>query len=93
MNVRTFFSTLILLFTFALVAWAHDETIDLSEQGFTNGQLVEEVSGTGCKVEFARGANDRGVLPRYYDNGTAVRVYFGNTMTNQSHLRFGRRSQ
>lgn len=64
-----------------MVAWAQDETIDLSNQGFTNGQLVEEVSGTGCKVEFARGANDRGVLPRYYDNGTAVRVYFGNTMT------------
>ena len=81
MNVRTFFSTLILPFTFALAAWAQDETIDLSEQGFTNGQLVEEVSGTGCKVEFALGANDRGVLPRYYDNGTAVRVYFGNTMT------------
>ena len=81
MNVRTFFSSLILLFTFALAAWAQDETIDLSNQGFTNGQLVEEVSGTGCKVEFARGSNDRGVLPRYYDNGTAVRVYFGNTMT------------
>ena len=81
MNVRTIFSTLILPFTFALAAWAQDETIDLSEHGFTNGQLVEEVSGTGCKVEFARGANDRGVLPRYYDNGTAVRVYFGNTMT------------
>ncbi len=81
MNVRTIFSSLILLFTFALAAWAQDETIDLSNQGFTNGQLVEEVSGTGCKVEFARGANDRGVLPRYYDNGTAVRVYFGNTMT------------
>ena len=81
MNVRTILSSIILLFTFALAAWAQDETIDLSEQGFTNGQLVEEVSGTGCKVEFARGANDRGVLPRYYDNGTAVRVYFGNTMT------------
>jgi len=81
MNVRTIFSSLILLFTFALAAWAQDETIDLSNQGFTNGQLVEEVLGTGCKVEFARGANDRGVLPRYYDNGTAVRVYFGNTMT------------
>lgn len=81
MNVRSFFSSLILLFTFALAAWAQDETIDLSEQGFTNGQLVEVVSGTGCKVEFARGSNDRGVLPRYYDNGTAVRVYFGNTMT------------
>ena len=81
MNLRTFFLSIILLFTFALAAWAQDETIDLSNQGFTNGQLVEEVSGTGCKVEFARGANDRGVLPTYYDNGTAVRVYFGNTMT------------
>lgn len=81
MNSRTIFFSVILLFTFTMVAWAQDETIDLSNQGFTNGQLVEEVSGTGCKVEFARGANDRGVLPRYYDNGTAVRVYFGNTMT------------
>jgi len=84
MNVRTILSSIILLFTFALAAWAQDETIDLSEQGFTNGQLVEEVSGTGCKVEFARGANDRGVLPRYYDNGTAVRVYFGNTVSVSS---------
>ena len=81
MNARKVISYLILLLTSALQAWAQDETIDLSNQGFTNGQLVEEVSGIGCKVEFARGANDRGVLPRYYDNGTAVRVYFGNTMT------------
>ena len=81
MNVRTVFLFFILLLTSTLQAWGQDETIDLSKQGFTNGQLVDEVSGAGCMVVFDRGANDRGVLPTYYDNGESVRVYFGNTMT------------
>ncbi len=81
MNLRTIFSSLILLFTFALAAWAQDETIDFSEQGFTNAETVYEVSGGGCRVTFNIGENTHGAYPKYYDNGEAVRLYVNNTMT------------
>ena len=81
MNVRTIFSSLILLFTLALAAWAQDETIDFSEQGFTNAETVYEVSGGGCRVTFNIGENTHGAYPKYYDNGEAVRLYVNNTMT------------
>lgn len=81
MNIRTIFSSLILLFTFALAAWAQDVTIDLSNQGFVNAETVYEVSGGGCRVTFDIGENKHGAYPKYYDNGEAVRLYVNNTMT------------
>ena len=61
--------------------WAQTESIDFTAQGFANSDLVETVAGVGCTVDFALGSNTYNVYPRYYDNGTAVRVYGGNTFT------------
>ena len=69
----------LLCFTQAL--WAQDETIDLTAQGFTNAQSVTNVSGTNCTVTFGLGTNTHNAVPKYYDNGAAVRVYANNTIT------------
>jgi hypothetical protein len=81
MKCNVFF-ILVLLFAFSPCALkAQTETIDLTAQGFGNGDLVETVAGVGCTVGFDLGSNARSVYPRYYDNGMAVRVYSGNTIT------------
>ena len=69
--------------TIALSATASavlDETIVFSEQGFENGEDVESVIGANCTATFDEGSNNRNA-PKYYDNGDAVRLYGGNTMT------------
>ena len=60
------------------------ETIVMSEQGFSNQQSVTSVSGTSATIAFAQsnGSNP----PKYYDSGTAVRVYPSNTITISSEL-------
>ena len=58
-------------------AWAGEETIDFSDQGYTNGQLVSSTAGTVVTATFT----DGGTATAYYDTGTAVRVYNGGTMT------------
>ena|GEM_PF-1680341 len=58
-------------------AWAGEETIDFSDQGYTNGQLVSSTAGTVVTATFT----DGGTATAYYDTGSAVRVYNGGTMT------------
>ena len=50
--------------------------IDLTNQGYTNGQEVTSVSENPIDVEFNKGSNSN--APKYYTTGTAVRVYGGN---------------
>ena len=57
-----------------------DETIDFTKQGYSNGDAVENVVGTNSTITFDKGTNKTNA-PKYYDTGTAVRVYGGNTMT------------
>ena len=78
---RRFIFTLVLLLTALQVMLAQDEIIDLSAQGYGEGEAVKTFNGTNCTITFAKGDNDRGVVPKYYNNGAAVRVYFGNTIT------------
>ena len=54
-------------------------TIDFSKQGLTNGQEVESVTDNGVTVSFDKGTNNN--APKYYDSGTAVRMYGSNSMT------------
>ena len=54
-------------------------TIDFSQQGYTNGQEVSSVTENGVTVSFDKGTN--GNAPKYYDSGSAVRMYGSNTMT------------
>ena len=63
-------------------AWAADETITFSEQGYDNGEVVETVSGTDFSIAFDKGSNSN--APKYYTSGTAIRAYGGNTMTVSS---------
>ena len=58
------------------------ETLIMSEQGFTSGQAAAEATGTNCTVTFAQNNGSNG--PKYYDTGSAVRVYPSNTITVSS---------
>ncbi len=54
--------------------------IDLSARGYTNAQeITNVVIDTNVTAEFDKGTNSN--APKYYDSGTAVRVYGGGTFT------------
>ena len=55
-------------------------TIDLSQNGYSNGQEVTEVKQGDVTLLFGKGTAGSNV-PKYYNTGTAVRCYSGNTMT------------
>lgn len=63
-------------------AWAGEETIDFSAQGYENGDEVEAVEATNFAVTFDKGTNSN--APKYYNTGTAIRTYGGNTFTVSS---------
>ena len=73
-----FFFTLMLLFVGIGFALAQDETFDLTT-GYSNGDAVTEVKGTNVTLTFAKGSNNT-YAPAWYTEGTAVRLYGGNTM-------------
>jgi endonuclease I len=55
-------------------------TIDLTQNGYSNGQEVTEVKQGDVTLLFGKGTAGSNV-PKYYNTGTAVRCYSGNTMT------------
>ncbi|MBQ8060321.1 MAG: hypothetical protein IJ205_00045 [Bacteroidales bacterium] len=55
------------------------ETIDFSAQGYENAQDVASFAGKNVTVTFDKGSNKNG--PKYYNTGTAVRVYGDNSFT------------
>lgn len=62
-------------------AFECEETITFSEQGFTNQEDIEEFEFVnGAVATFSKGTNNSNG-PKYYDNGTAIRCYGGNTIT------------
>ena len=63
-----------------------EETIDFTAQGYANEAAVTSVSGSNCTVTFSNGSN-KSNAPKYYTNGTAIRLYSGNTMTIASETR------
>ena len=63
-------------------AWAADETIDFTAQGYTNQQTISSYTGTNCTITFEKGSNSN--APKYYTAGTAIRAYGGNTITISS---------
>lgn len=70
------------LLCFALGISAEEVTIDFTQKGFTNVQEVATVEQDGITVKFDKGSNSN--TPKYYNTGTAVRVYGGGTMTVSS---------
>ena len=54
--------------------------LTMSEMGYENSAEVPSITfSNGVTVTFAKGTNSNGV--KYYNTGTAIRVYGGNTMT------------
>ena len=73
-----------LLMMFALlgmVANAAEVTFVFSEMGFANQQEITTITSNDGSVvlTFDKGSNNN--TPKYYDNGTSIRVYGGSTMT------------
>lgn len=56
------------------------ESIDFSAQGYTNGAEITSLTVGEVTVTFGKGTAGSNV-PKYYNTGTAVRCYPGNTMT------------
>ena len=53
---------------------------DFSAQGFENATAIEGITlSDGTTLTFAGGTNSN--VPKYYNSGTAVRLYPGNSMT------------
>ena len=59
-------------------AWA-EETVDFTAQGYENSAEVAEYKGTNVTITFAgNGASNN---PKWYNSGTAIRMYAKNSMT------------
>ncbi len=72
------------LLTLALLtmsAWAGEVVIDFSQQGYANAQDFDgkTVEFDGVSLTFSKGTGS--TTPKYYDSGTNMRIYAGNTMT------------
>jgi len=63
-------------------AWADEESVDFTKQGYSNQQAIESYTGTNFSIAFDKGTNSN--APKYYTSGTAIRCYGGNTMTVSS---------
>ena len=72
--------TFLLCFTMGISAG--EVTIDFSAKGYANGEAVSSVEQDGITVLFDKGSNSN--APKYYNTGTAMRVYGGGTMTVSS---------
>ena len=55
------------------------ETITFSELNYNNSEQVSEVEGSYVTLTFSNGTGS--TKPKYYNTGTAVRLYGGNTLT------------
>lgn len=58
---------------------ADPDWIDFTVQGYTNAEDVTTVTGANGSVTFAKG--DGTNAPKWYDSGSAVRIYTNNTVT------------
>lgn len=56
--------------------------IDLTQQGYSNQEEVSSVSKNPIKIAFDKGTNSN--TPKYFNTGTAVRVYGGGYFTVSS---------
>lgn len=80
--MKKFFS-LVAAVLFAGSMFAATESVDFTDQGYTNQQAVASYEGTAFSVTFDKGSNSN--APKYFTNGTALRCYGGNTITVSSN--------
>ena len=55
--------------------------IDFTTKGYSNAEDMTSVVGYNGTVSFDEGSNSNGNSPKWYDSGSAVRIYSGNTIT------------
>ena len=70
--IKNLFTAIISILA-ATTMWAQDEIVDFTLQNLTNAESVASIEGTGCTVGFTNA--------KWYDNGSAIRVYNGGSMT------------
>jgi len=58
-------------------AFAQEESVTFSEQGYTNGEKVSSYQGTNLSIAFADGST----ATAYYNTGTGIRLYGGGSAT------------
>ena len=58
-------------------------TVDFTAQGYTNAEVFEELTIGDIKITADKGTNS--TTPKYYNTGTAIRLYGSNTMTVKSN--------
>ena len=63
-----------------------DETIVFAELGYENAEELTTVKGNDVTLTFDKGNNKQN-NPKYYDKGTAARIYTGNTLTINGNSR------
>ena len=78
MKKLRYFCTLLLMVVVS-VAWADEETLNFSAQGYANQQEISTVEAENFSVTFNKGTNNN--TPKYYTSGTAIRAYGGNYFT------------
>lgn len=54
-------------------------TLDFTAQGYSNGDAISNLKVSGVTAAFDKGSNSN--APTYYDSGSAIRAYGGNTIT------------
>ncbi len=59
-----------------------EESVDFSQQGYTNEQTMSSYTGNDFEIAFNKGTNNN--APKYYSNGTAIRIYGGGYFTISS---------
>lgn len=58
----------------------YESSVVFAELGYENAQeVIDVVVDENVSITFAKGSNSN--APKYYDNGTAIRAYGGNTFT------------
>ena len=82
-NLIIMIKKLFTLFTLILLAiplaWGDDQTITMSAQGWDNQEEVTSVTVGVVTITCAK--NNGSYSPAYYNTGTGLRLYAGNTMT------------
>lgn len=83
LSLKAFFTICLLCLVGGVNVMAQDtETVDFTKQGYKSGDAVAAYTGTDFQITFSKGSYSS--LPKYYDKGTAIRFYGGNTITLSS---------
>ena len=77
--MKKLFTLFTMMLAFTISTWAEDITIDFSTKGYENAQEIASVEQGGITLTLDKGTNNN--APKYYNTGSAIRCYGGNTIT------------